>query len=136
MISLIHIFLKWNNRDGKRVLSDDNDLCCPTYLKDGKPIPGVTHKDNKMAVKYNYKKSREEEKIDAGSTGVEGLKSTTNVIANVAQSGGGWPWSGEKELIYSIDKDENKRHLTYKEWEHTFFNFMNGLLSMIYSFHF
>ena len=137
LIDFAHPYiLKWNDHDGKRVLSDDNDLCCPTYLKDGKPIPGVTNKNNKMAVKYNYKKKVEKKKIDAVSTGVEGLKSTTNVIANVAQSGGGWPWSGERESIYSIDKDENKRDLTYKEWEHTFFNFMNGLLSMIYSFHF
>ena len=80
------------------------------------------------------KKKVEKKKIDVVSTGVEGVKSATNVIANVAQSGGGWPWSGERESIYSIDKDENKRDLTYKEWEHTFFNFMSGLLSMIYSF--
>ena len=138
LIDFAHPYiLKWNQQDRKRVLSNDNDLCCPTYLKDGKIIQGRRHKDNKMAVKYNYKKKVEKKKkIDAGSTVVDGLKSTTNVIANVAQSGGGWPWSGERESIYSIDKDENKRDLTYKEWEHTFFNFMNGLLSMIYSFHF
>lgn len=110
LIDFAHPYiLKWNQRDGKRLLSDDDDICCPTYLKDGKIIPGRTHKDNKMAVKYDYKKKVEKKKINP---------------------------SGETELIYSIDKDENKRNLTYKEWEHTFFNFMNGLLSMIYSFHF
>ena len=136
LIDFAHPYLlSWEEKDGKRVLSETDDLCCPTYLKDGKPIPGLTNKNNKMAVKYNYKKKVEKKKIDAVSTGVEGVKSATNVIANVAQSGGGWPWSGERESIYSIDKDENKRDLTYKEWEHTFFNFMSGLLSMIYSFH-
>ena len=137
LIDFAHPYLlRWEEKDGKRVLSKSDDLCCPTYLKDGEPIPGVTNKNNKMAVKYNYKKKIGKKKIDAGSTGVEGIKSATNVIANVTQSGGGW-WQGkgEYETTYSIDDHDNKRDLTYKEWEHTFFNFMSGLLSMIYSFH-
>jgi len=136
LIDFAHPYLlRWEKKDGKRVLSETDDLCCPTYLKDGKPIPGPTNKNNKMAVKYNYKKKVTGRKIDAGSTGVEGVLSVPSAIANVVQSGGGWLSSGESELIYSIDDHDNKRDLTYKEWEHTFFNFMSGLLSMIYSFH-
>ena len=135
LIDFAHPYLlSWEEKDGKRVLSESDELCCPTYLKDGKPIPGLTNKNNKMAVKYNYKKKVTGKAPSKSSTDVEGLGSLLQVV-HVAQSGGGFFSGADEELTYSIDEHDNKRDLTYKEWEHTFFNFMSGLLSMIYSFH-
>lgn len=119
LIDFAHPYvLSWEEKEingkRKRILNTKDVPCCPTYLRDGLDIISTSNENN-MAVKYDIPKDPFFKKHKIAIT--EGQKKEL------------------RNYPFNIDKSEYKRHLTYKEWEHTFFNFMSGLLSMIYSFH-